>query len=314
MGPAQLSATDIAAANRHLEGAGPYEVLRWAVDTGARHGLGVALLLQNRPAEALPSLEEAARGGNEARLWRDYGVALDLLGRNAEAQAAYRSGLGLNPADADLHGNLALSAAVGGDAGTAAAEARAAANSPRSGPRHRANAVLALADSPSRLRGIGHLRGHETDRLAAIAGDLGALGGAVAETDDGLAITPQPLHGAQWAAFADHRMAQAGAVLGLVADGVVVDDIACTTKTMSDFPQRWAALVGQDAIAVRPRILDLRHVARPERPRRAGRGRDVASDEIVRRTPVGELRAVDPGPVELKDLRTNSEISIKRSS
>lgn len=105
-------------------------------------------------------------------------------------------------------------------------------------------AALAVADSPSVLRGIGHLRGHETDRLRAIADDVAALGGEVTETDDGLTITPRPLHGAQWRAHSDHRMAQAGAVLGLVVDGLEVDDIACTTKTMSDFPQRWAALVG----------------------------------------------------------------------
>lgn len=105
-------------------------------------------------------------------------------------------------------------------------------------------AALALADSPSVLRGIGHLRGHETDRLAALAHGITAMGGDVTETADGLAINPRPLHGATWAAHADHRMAQAGAVLGLAVDGVEVDDIACTTKTMSDFPERWAALVG----------------------------------------------------------------------
>ncbi|MHA3701897.1 3-phosphoshikimate 1-carboxyvinyltransferase [Jatrophihabitans sp. YIM 134969] len=105
-------------------------------------------------------------------------------------------------------------------------------------------ATLALADSPSVLRGIGHLRGHETDRLAALAHGVNALGGDVTETADGLAITPRPLHGATWAAHADHRMAQAGAVLGLAVDDVTVDDIASTTKTMTDFPQRWAALVG----------------------------------------------------------------------
>ena len=106
-------------------------------------------------------------------------------------------------------------------------------------------AALALADSPSVLRGIGHLRGHETDRLAALANGINALGGDVTETTDGLIITPRPLHGATWRAHADHRMAQAGAVLGLAVDGVEVDDIACTSKTMADFPQRWAALVGQ---------------------------------------------------------------------
>jgi 3-phosphoshikimate 1-carboxyvinyltransferase len=104
-------------------------------------------------------------------------------------------------------------------------------------------ALAALADSPSSLRGIAHLRGHETDRLAALAAELQALGGAVEELADGLAITPRPLHGGTWHAYADHRMATAGAVLGLVVDGVDVDDIACTTKTLPDFPGLWSAML-----------------------------------------------------------------------
>jgi 3-phosphoshikimate 1-carboxyvinyltransferase len=108
-------------------------------------------------------------------------------------------------------------------------------------------AVAALAATPSRLRGIAHLRGHETDRLAALATELAALGGDVEETDDGLAIRPAPLRagGRPWAAYADHRMATAGALVGLVVPGVLVDDIACTAKTIPDFPGRWAALVAQ---------------------------------------------------------------------
>jgi 3-phosphoshikimate 1-carboxyvinyltransferase len=104
-------------------------------------------------------------------------------------------------------------------------------------------AVCALADGPSTLRGIGHLRGHETDRLAALATELTRLGASVAETAEGLHIEPRPLQGGEWRAYADHRMATAGAVLGLVVDGVAVDDIACTTKTMPDFPGLWTALL-----------------------------------------------------------------------
>lgn len=108
-------------------------------------------------------------------------------------------------------------------------------------------AVAAVAGSPSRLRGIAHLRGHETDRLAALATEITALGGAVTETDDGLRIRPAPLRGRPdraWGAHADHRMATAGALLGLVVPGVTVDDVACTAKTIPDFPARWAELVG----------------------------------------------------------------------
>ena len=104
-------------------------------------------------------------------------------------------------------------------------------------------ALCALADSPSRLRGIAHLRGHETDRLAALVTDLHALGGDAAETDDGITINPADLHGGLWRAYADHRMATAGAILGLRIPGVVVDDIECTTKTLPDFDQRWRGML-----------------------------------------------------------------------
>ena len=104
-------------------------------------------------------------------------------------------------------------------------------------------ALSALADSPSRLRGVAHIRGHETDRLRALATEINSLGGDVTEHADGLSITPRPLHGGTFHAYADHRMAQAGAVLGLAVDGIEVDDIACTTKTLADFPGMWSRLV-----------------------------------------------------------------------
>lgn len=107
-------------------------------------------------------------------------------------------------------------------------------------------ALAALAEGPSTLRGIAHLRGHETDRLAALATELTALGAHVTETDDGLVIEPIPA-GAEatgvWHAYADHRMATAGAILGLRVPGVRVDDIGTTAKTLPDFPGLWADLV-----------------------------------------------------------------------
>jgi 3-phosphoshikimate 1-carboxyvinyltransferase len=108
-------------------------------------------------------------------------------------------------------------------------------------------AVAALAAGPSRIRGVAHIRGHETDRLAALATELAALGADVTETPDGLAIRPVPLHGRpdrSWAAYADHRIATAGALVGLAVPGVTVDDIGCTDKTFPDFPASWAALIG----------------------------------------------------------------------
>jgi 3-phosphoshikimate 1-carboxyvinyltransferase len=104
-------------------------------------------------------------------------------------------------------------------------------------------ALAALADGPTRVTGIGHLRGHETDRLAALAADVSGLGGSVTEEQDGLRIEPAPLHGGPWAAYEDHRMATAGAVLGLVTDGVSVDDIGSTAKTLPQFPELWRDLV-----------------------------------------------------------------------
>jgi 3-phosphoshikimate 1-carboxyvinyltransferase len=103
--------------------------------------------------------------------------------------------------------------------------------------------LAAVADGPSQLRGIGHMRGHETDRLAALATELSRLGGDVTDEGDGLIIRPKPLHGGVWHAYADHRMATAGAVLGLVVPGVEVDDIGCTAKTLPDFPGMWTALL-----------------------------------------------------------------------
>jgi 3-phosphoshikimate 1-carboxyvinyltransferase len=104
-------------------------------------------------------------------------------------------------------------------------------------------AVAALAAGPSRIRGVAHIRGHETDRIAALAAEINGLGGAVVETADGLEIRPVPLHGGPWRAYADHRMATAGALLGLVVPGVELDDVECTAKTIPDFPARWAALL-----------------------------------------------------------------------
>ncbi|MDO5745570.1 MAG: 3-phosphoshikimate 1-carboxyvinyltransferase [Micrococcaceae bacterium] len=103
-------------------------------------------------------------------------------------------------------------------------------------------AICALATGPSRLTGIAHLRGHETDRLAALATEINNLGGKVTELDDGLLIEPAPLHGGVFQTYADHRMATAGAILGLAVPGVKVVDIATTAKTMPDFPTLWTTL------------------------------------------------------------------------
>ena len=105
-------------------------------------------------------------------------------------------------------------------------------------------ALAALADSPSQLHGIAHLRGHETDRLAALAQEITRLGGDATETDDGLRIRPALLHGGRMATYADHRMATAAAIIGLRVHGVSVEDIGTTAKTLPRFADRWSAMVG----------------------------------------------------------------------
>ncbi|MGA9375901.1 MAG: 3-phosphoshikimate 1-carboxyvinyltransferase [Mycobacterium sp.] len=113
-------------------------------------------------------------------------------------------------------------------------------------------ATLAAPGSVSALRGIAHLRGHETDRLAALSAEINGLGGRCAETPDGLQITATPLHGGVWRSYADHRMATAGAIVGLRVPGVEVEDIATTAKTLPDFPGMWAAMLASDTAMSQP--------------------------------------------------------------
>lgn len=107
-------------------------------------------------------------------------------------------------------------------------------------------ALAALADSPSRITGIAHLRGHETDRLAALTAEINRLGGSVKELADGLEITPARLSGGKWLSYHDHRMATAAAIIGLRVPNVLVENIATTGKTMPDFPKLWQQMLEQD--------------------------------------------------------------------
>ncbi len=109
-----------------------------------------------------------------------------------------------------------------------------------------AAALLAVADAPGSIRGVAHVRGHETDRLAALEAEINALGGRVEQTADGLRVTPLPLHAGVFHTYADHRMAHAGALLGLAVPGLELDDVSCTTKTLPDFPGLWTRLVGRE--------------------------------------------------------------------
>ena len=107
-------------------------------------------------------------------------------------------------------------------------------------------ALCALAVSPSRLIGIGHLRGHETDRLAALVAEINNLGGNAKELADGIEITPQPLHGGVWHTYHDHRMATSGAIIGLAVSGIEVENIETTAKTMPGFARMWLDMLGAE--------------------------------------------------------------------
>jgi 3-phosphoshikimate 1-carboxyvinyltransferase len=89
---------------------------------------------------------------------------------------------------------------------------------------------------------VAHIRGHETDRLAALATELGALGSDVSETADGLSLRPAELSAGTFHTYADHRMAHAGVILGLAVEGIVVEDIATTAKTFPGFTEAWSRL------------------------------------------------------------------------
>ena len=113
-----------------------------------------------------------------------------------------------------------------------------------------AAALGALAEGTTTIRGVAHIRGHETDRLAALAKELTKVGARVDELDDGLRIVgrgPEALHGARLATYADHRLAHAAALVGAAVAGVSLDDVACTSKTLPDFPAMWSALLGDRA-------------------------------------------------------------------
>jgi len=106
-------------------------------------------------------------------------------------------------------------------------------------------ALAALADSPTTITGIAHLRGHETDRLAALAAEITALGGRCTELEDGLHIEPAPLHGGLFHTYHDHRMATAGAIIGLKTAGILVENIATTAKTLPGFDVMWQNMLNQ---------------------------------------------------------------------
>ena len=104
-------------------------------------------------------------------------------------------------------------------------------------------ALACFANSPSNLRGIGHLRLHETDRLSALKNELTALGAQVIEEESALRINPMPMKAGVFRTYEDHRLATAGALIGLAVKGVEVENIETTRKTITDFPALWSQLL-----------------------------------------------------------------------
>ena len=201
----------------------------WRVEPGAMGALDVQV--EPDLSNAAPFLAAAAVTGGRVTVpgWPQYTTQAgdelrDLLDQMGCDVALDREGLTvegtgeLYGVDADLHGAGELTPVVA--------------------------ALAALADGPSHLHGIAHLRGHETDRLAALATELNKHGGDVTETPDGLIIRPRPLHGGRFATYDDHRIATAAAVIGLRVPGVLVEDIETTAKTLPGFAGLWTAMLG----------------------------------------------------------------------
>jgi 3-phosphoshikimate 1-carboxyvinyltransferase len=218
----------VAMLRRHGVEVDDREANRWAVSPGPVHA--VDHLIEPDLSNAAPFLALAAvsRGSVTVRDWprstTQAGDALrailTLMGCDVEyvdEGLRVRCTGRLHGIDVDLHDVGELAPAVA--------------------------ALCALADSPSHLRGIAHIRGHETDRLAALATELGGLGADVTEHEDGLSLRPARLHGGVFHTYADHRMAHAGVIVGAAVDGVLVENIATTGKTFPDFAGFWSGLL-----------------------------------------------------------------------
>jgi len=174
---------------------------------------GGTVTVPNWPARTLQP------GDTIREILQDFGARVDLDGSNLQVQGTDQ----LHAVDLDLSESAELTPVVA--------------------------ALAALADDTSHLRGIAHIRGHETDRLAALETELDRLGSHVKQTENGLVIHPKLLGGDLWHTYADHRMAQAGALLGLLVPEIVLDDISCTSKTMPEFEQLWMKMINDSVEA-----------------------------------------------------------------
>lgn len=184
--------------------------------TNAASLLAAALVTGGRLTTAWP--EDSLQGADQlAAALAAFGAHLSYQGVGGARRITVQAPAQLHGVDLDLHASSELTPV--------------------------AAALAVLAEGPSTIRGVAHVRRHETDRLAALERELTALGGRVRQTADGLQIEPVPLHGGVFHTYADHRLAHAGALLGLVVPGIELDDVGCTSKTLPDFPTLWQELV-----------------------------------------------------------------------
>lgn len=200
---------------------GPIAPLDEAVEpdlTNAASLLAAALVTGGRLTSAWP--EDSLQGADAlAQVLAAFGATIGYQGEGSHRRIVVEGPQRLTGADLDLHATSELTPV--------------------------AAALAALADGPSTIRGVAHVRRHETDRLAALETELNGLGARVRQTEDGLVIEPAALHGGVFHTYADHRLAHAGALLGLAVPGIELDDVACTSKTLPEFPTLWTELVGR---------------------------------------------------------------------
>ncbi len=219
---------EVETASMHNDPAGPHAVDTWRVHPGpVRAG---TLAVEPDVVNAAPFLAAALVTGGTVtirgwprRTTQPAGHILDLLTRMGGRCETTADGLAVT-GTGTIHG-------VTADLGDVPEMASVLA------------ALTALADSPSRLTGIGHIRQQETDRLAALATEINGLGGDVAELPDGLAVRPRPLHGGVFASYDDHRLVMAAAVLGLAVPGIEVENPATVGKTFPEFTSLWPEML-----------------------------------------------------------------------
>lgn len=205
---------------------------RWSVAPGELGALDV--VVEPDLSNAAPFLAAAAVTGGRVRVpgWPGHTTQagdairdiLDAMGADVRLDRdalEVQGGSGIGGLDVDLHDAAELTPVVA--------------------------ALAVLADSPSSIRGVGHIRGHETDRLAALRSEMTALGAEVTETDDGLHIRPRPLRGGRFRTYADHRMVMAAAVLGLVVPDLVVEDVGTVAKTLPTFTALWKGMLDEES-------------------------------------------------------------------